>query len=59
MTTCKDHPTYKGLDKPRVLCEACWHIWFGISSTCRAAGCQQAELEALNVCKCDLQGEHQ
>jgi hypothetical protein len=26
--TCKAHPRYKVIRKPRVACEACWFMWF-------------------------------
>ena len=30
MLRCKQHPTYKGKRKPRLACEECWAIYFGI-----------------------------
>ena len=48
--TCKQHPTYKGFRKPRVACEECWAIYFGISETCRNCGCnEQSAKPAINT----------
>jgi hypothetical protein len=41
---CKKHPRYRGLLKPRVACEVCWLIFFGICETCEHCGCQEIEL---------------
>lgn len=31
---CKDHPKYRALEKPTVLCERCWQLYFGINEAC-------------------------
>lgn len=45
MRKCGMHPTYAGLARPKVLCEQCWQIWFGMSKTCVNCGCQQVAIE--------------
>ncbi len=28
VVTCQEHPDYNGRERPTVLCDACWKIWF-------------------------------
>ena len=51
--TCKKHPKYKGIHKPRVWCEHCWAIWLGLSEMCINSGCLDCGYRRLEECGLD------
>lgn len=42
---CVVHPKYMGEKKPRVTCERCWQMFFGIKDECVNCGCFANECE--------------
>ena len=50
---CESHKQYQGIKKPRTVCEACWIIYFGISTDYPVCiSCQRSDRSRLDPDGC-------